>query len=197
VFGGEESYGYLLGTHARDKDAVVLCCGIAEMLVWSRAKGMSLEQLLQEIHQKFGVFAEDQLALKLEGLEGQAIIAEVMASLRSDPPRAMQGEELSLVRDVQSGKVLNGSLSETGTLDFPNENVLELSYGNALKFTARPSGTEPKVKFYLVARDTDNLPISSDDIIARTTGTREKLSEIKSELHEEILRRIDAAKGKS
>jgi phosphoglucomutase len=182
IFGGEESYGYLLGVHARDKDAVVACCAVAEMTAWCRERGMSLAGLLDEIHSRHGIFQEDGLSLTMEGLAGMRRIERIMANLRQSPPAEMAGRGLSRVRDILQGTVTDASGRHLEQVSLPSENVLELHYGADLKITARPSGTEPKIKFYLAMADLSGLPIALDDLAGRRVRLTRELSALKADL---------------
>ncbi|MDO5546645.1 MAG: phospho-sugar mutase [Eubacteriales bacterium] len=140
IFGFEESYGYLSGGHVRDKDAVnasMLCC---EMTAWYKAKGMTLAQAMDALYEKYGFYRNDLASFTFEGAEGMQKMASIMETLRTDPPKALDGKEVTKVVDYQTG--ING---------LPKSNVLEFQTDCA-KVLVRPSGTEPKVKVYLSAR---------------------------------------------
>jgi len=194
LVGGEESYGYLIGTHARDKDAVVACCSIAEMLAWCRHRHETPLDLLDDIHSKFGIYQEDQLAITLEGLTGMRQIDATMTALREKPPLEFGGRGLNRVRDILRGTVVDASGRHLESLDFERENVLELHYGADLKVTARPSGTEPKIKFYLSAADLAGLPIPHGDLNPRRHRLSELLKGLKAELRS-FVERIKQSKA--
>ena len=140
VFGFEESYGYLSGGHVRDKDAVnasMLCC---EMTAWYKAKGMTLAQAMDALYEKYGFYRNDLASFTFEGAEGMQKMAAIMENLRANPPKTLDGKEVTKIVDYQAG--VNG---------LPKSNVLEFQTGCA-KVLVRPSGTEPKVKVYLSAR---------------------------------------------
>jgi len=148
VFGFEESYGYLAGTYARDKDAVVASMLIAEMAVYYKyEKGLSLFGQLGEIYKKYGYYLEKVVSVTMEGITGLTRIQEIMAELRANPPTTIGGLKVIAVRDYQSSvrKVIGGA--EEPIL-LPKSNVLYFELENKNNFIVRPSGTEPKIKLY-------------------------------------------------
>ncbi|MCL2838302.1 MAG: phospho-sugar mutase [Oscillospiraceae bacterium] len=148
VFGFEESYGYLAGTYARDKDAVVASMLIAEMAVYYKyEKGLSLFGQLGEIYKKYGYYLEEVVSVTMEGITGLTRIQEIMAELRANPPTTIGGLKVIAVRDYQSSvrKVIDGG--EEPIL-LPKSNVLYFELENKNNFIVRPSGTEPKIKLY-------------------------------------------------
>lgn len=148
IGGGEESYGYLSGDIVRDKDAVLSCVLIAEMCAWAKEQGKSLYDVLQDIHTEFGFYLEDLISITKKGMTGAEEIAKMMEDLRSNPPRQLAGSQVLTFRDYKLGRVTNladGSQSETG---LPASNVLQFETADGTVVTARPSGTEPKIKFY-------------------------------------------------
>ena len=148
IGGGEESYGYLAGDLVRDKDAVLSCVLIAEMCAWAKSNDKSLFELLIDIHAEFGFYLEDLISIKKEGKSGAEEIAKMMEELRSKPPKQIAGSDVVYLRDYKLGKVTNfadGSSFETG---LPSSNVLQFETAEGTIVTARPSGTEPKIKFY-------------------------------------------------
>ena len=148
IGGGEESYGYLSGDLVRDKDAVLSCVLIAEMCAWAKDQGKSLYDVLQDIHSEFGFYLEDLISITKKGMSGAEEIAKMMEDLRSNPPKKLAGSEVLTLRDYKLGKVTNlanGSQTETG---LPASNVLQFETADGTVVTARPSGTEPKIKFY-------------------------------------------------
>ncbi len=154
VFGLEESYGCLAGTHARDKDAVVAVMCLCEMAAWCKKNGKTVWDQMLELYEKYGYFKETQYAITLKGIEGSKQIAEIMDKLRSNPPKEFGELKVIEVRDYDSGKVVNletGAESETG---LPKSNVLYFDLTNDSWCCARPSGTEPKLKFYMGVKGT-------------------------------------------
>ncbi len=161
--GGEESYGYLVGTHARDKDAVVSCCFIAEMAADSLAKGETLVDRINNIYKKYGIFHESLLTIKLEGASGQKKIQEKIRKLREEPPKSIGGSKVVEIRDYKSREIKDAVSGKVqGQTDLPESNVLLFKTEDKSQVVVRPSGTEPKIKYYFSVRDTSNLPIQSD-----------------------------------
>ncbi len=179
IGGGEESYGYLAGDLVRDKDAVLSCVLISEMAAWAKSNGKSLYQLLIDIHTEFGFYQEDLISITKKGKSGAEEIAKMMEDLRSNPPKIIAGSEVLYLRDYKLGTVKNfqtGSQSETG---LPASNVLQFETKEGTIVTARPSGTEPKIKFYF------SVNASLDDKGKYEAVRRElqrKIQQIQSEL---------------
>lgn len=154
VFGLEESYGCLAGTHARDKDAVVAVMCLCEMAAWCKKHGKTVWDQMLDIYDKYGYFKETQYAITLKGIEGSKQIAQIMDKLRSNPPKNFGDLKAVEVRDYASGKIVNmenGEESETG---LPKSNVLYFDLTCDSWCCARPSGTEPKLKFYMGVKGT-------------------------------------------
>ncbi|MGM9653320.1 MAG: phospho-sugar mutase [Eubacteriales bacterium] len=150
LLGFEESYGYLKGTYARDKDAVVASLLICEMAAAYRLRGMTLIDALQELFEKYGWFREGVFSIGMSGVDGQQKMAAMMDSLRNNPPRNLGEEKIVLVKDFLTEKVLDlrtGSVSPTG---LPVSNVLYYQTEAGNLAVIRPSGTEPKVKIYIL-----------------------------------------------
>ncbi|MDC0303526.1 phospho-sugar mutase [Flavobacteriales bacterium] len=148
IGGGEESYGYLAGDLVRDKDAVLSCVLIAEMCAWAKSNRKSLFDVLIDIHSEYGFYLEDLISITKKGKTGAEEIAKMMEDLRSNPPKSLAGSDVLALRDYKLGKVTNladGRKTETG---LPASNVLQFETADGTVVTARPSGTEPKIKFY-------------------------------------------------
>ena len=149
VFGLEESYGCLAGTHARDKDAVVAVMCLCEMAAWCKKNGRTVWDQMLKLYEKYGYYKETQYAVTLKGIEGSKQIAAMMDKLRSNPPKNFGELKVVDVRDYDTGKIVNmetGAEKETG---LPKSNVLYFDLTNDSWCCARPSGTEPKLKFYM------------------------------------------------
>lgn len=149
VFGLEESYGCLAGTHARDKDAIVAVMCLCEVAAWCKVQGISLWDMMLEMYEKYGYFKETQYTITLKGIEGSKQIVAIMDKLRNNPPKAFGDKKVLAVRDYKTGKVVDitsGIESETG---LPASNVLYFELTDGAWCCARPSGTEPKIKFYM------------------------------------------------
>lgn len=148
IAGGEESYGYLVGDYVRDKDAVVSCCILAEAAAWAREKGQTLIELLEDIYRKFGLYHESLLSITRKGKSGLEQIQSMMRSYREKPPTQIAGHKVLFILDYHTRKSVNMVTMEEEELDFPRSNVLQFILEDKTKITMRPSGTEPKIKFY-------------------------------------------------
>ena len=148
VFGGEESYGYLVGSHARDKDAVVASQLISEIGAWCLSRGKTIGDYLDEIYSKYGVYLESLRSLTLKGKEGAEKISSLLADFRSSPPQSIAGNKVVGSWDLESSIRKDFESGEETKIDLPNSNVLVFYLEDGSKVTMRPSGTEPKVKFY-------------------------------------------------
>jgi len=165
MFGFEESYGYLAGTHARDKDAVVASMLVAEMAAYYSEKGMTLYDAMQELYAKFGGFAEETVSITMEGAEGIAQIGAIMQRIRDDKPSTIGEFSVLAIRDYKSGirhDIANGTEGSTG---LPTSDVLYFELSNGVSFVARPSGTEPKIKLYYLTTGKDEQ--SAKDVLEK------------------------------
>lgn len=148
IVGGEESYGYLVGDYVRDKDAVMSCAMIAEMVAAAKDKGLSLFDQLIEIYQRFGFYKEGLLSMTKKGKAGAEEIQAMMADLRATPPTSINGSAVVKILDYKAGTELDVTTGTTSKLDMESSNVLQFITADGSKISARPSGTEPKIKFY-------------------------------------------------
>ena len=149
VFGLEESYGCLAGTHARDKDACVAVMCLCEVAAYCKKHGKTLWDMMLQMYEKYGYFKETQYTITMKGVSGAKEIAALMDKLRSNPPKAIGDAKVLKFRDYQENKIVDmetGAVSETG---LPRSNVLYFELPNNCWCCARPSGTEPKIKFYM------------------------------------------------
>ncbi len=154
VFGLEESYGCLAGTHARDKDAVVAVMCLCEMAAWCKKQGKTVWDQMIELYEKYGYYKETQYAITLKGIDGAAQIAAMMDKLRNNPPKAFGDLQVTAFRDYTTGKVLHMETGEVTPTGLPESNVLYFDLTNDSWCCARPSGTEPKIKFYMGVKGT-------------------------------------------
>lgn len=149
LFGAEESYGYLLGTHARDKDAVVSACLIAEMALAAKEQGLTLVDKLHAIYQKHGLYREKQLSLNFNATkEGMEQMTNLMNRLRKSPPESFCGKAVIAMEDYETGVATLLPSKKTHKLTLPTSDVLLFRLEDESKLIVRPSGTEPKVKVY-------------------------------------------------
>ena len=154
VFGLEESYGCLAGTHARDKDAIVAVMCLCEMAAWCKKNGKTVWDQMITLYEKYGYFKETQYAITMKGIDGAKQIAEIMDKLRKDPPKNFGDLKVKEFRDYDTGKTLNLETGEAGETGLPQSNVLYFDLTNDSWCCARPSGTEPKIKFYMGVKGT-------------------------------------------
>ncbi len=152
VMAYEESYGCMMGDYVRDKDAVTASVMVAEMAAYYYDKGMTLKQALDSLYEKYGCFAEKTINLVMPGLDGLKNMKAIMADLRKEPPREIGGEKVLRMRDYQDGSVFVTGLGKVETMEMKGSNVLYFELGDGTSFIVRPSGTEPKIKVYILAR---------------------------------------------
>lgn len=149
IFGAEESYGYLLGTHSRDKDAIISSCLIAEIALYAKLQGQTLQDRLHQIYKKYGIFREKQISLNFNpGKEGMEQMASVMQRLRSSPPKNIAGHRVVSIEDYEKRIRINLSDPKTEKLTLPQSDVLSFHLEDKSRLIIRPSGTEPKIKIY-------------------------------------------------
>ena len=151
LFGFEESYGYLAGTHARDKDGVVSSMLIAEMAAVYSEKGMSLYEAVMEMYDKFGGYTEETVSITLSGSDGIKKIQEIMEDLRNNIPKSFGDFKVLSLSDYKTSIKTNAKTGEKKMLTLPKSNVLAFELSDGVSFIARPSGTEPKIKLYYLA----------------------------------------------
>jgi len=148
IGGGEESYGYLVGEFVRDKDAVSACLIIAEMAAWAAEQGKTFIDILSDLYVEYGFYKENLLSLTKKGKAGLEEIQQMMADLRSNPPKEINGSKVVLIKDYKEQIAKNLLTNTTEKIELPKSNVLQFFTEDGSKITARPSGTEPKIKFY-------------------------------------------------
>jgi phosphoglucomutase len=149
LYGTEESYGFLIGDHCMDKDGIVASCMTAEMTAWAKGRGMSVVDYLNTLYDEFGPHLEWQKSVTLKGRDGAARIAAIMTALKDGPPKMFNGVEVARRTRVDNGEILDGQIDDViGRIDLPSSNVVMFDLKDGAKLVARPSGTEPKIKFY-------------------------------------------------
>ena len=152
LFGFEESYGCLIGTYARDKDAIVAVMALCEAAAYYKSKGMNLWDAMLAMYEKYGYYKDDIKSISLSGIEGQAKIQSIMETLRQNPPAAIGGYKVLSVRDYKKDTITDAATGEVKPTGLPSSNVLYYDMEDAAWICVRPSGTEPKVKFYFGIR---------------------------------------------
>ncbi|MGM9592574.1 MAG: phospho-sugar mutase [Oscillospiraceae bacterium] len=155
IFAYEESYGYMMGDYVRDKDAVTASMMVAEMAAYYFDKGMNLKQAMESLYEKYGRYAEQTLNLVMPGLDGLAKMKSLMAQLRSEPPKAIAGTEVFRLRDYSDGSITVPELGVMGETPIKGSNVLYFELADGTSFIVRPSGTEPKIKVYILCKGAD------------------------------------------
>ena len=152
IFAFEESYGYMCGDYVRDKDAVTASLLVAEMAAHYHKKGMTLLDAMDALYEKYGFFREKTLNLVMPGLDGLQKMKALMASLRGEPPREIAGVEVVRQRDYLDGSIYVAGVGKVGKTPFEGSNVLYFELSDGSSFIVRPSGTEPKIKVYVLCR---------------------------------------------
>ena len=148
IIGGEESFGLMIGDQIRDKDAVSAVAILCEMAAYEKAKGSNLFNKLIELYIQYGFYYENLISITKKGMNGQAEIAKMMEDYRQSPPTMIDGEAVTTLLDYELQVGKNLATGETWKIDLPKSNVLQFITANGSKISARPSGTEPKIKFY-------------------------------------------------
>lgn len=179
IGGGEESYGYLIGDFVRDKDAVASCVMIAEMAAWAKDNGKSLGDLLEEVYSQYGMYQEDLVSLTKKGKSGAEEIQDMMHQFRTNTPDSLAGSEIEWLIDYQNSTSKNLLTGQIDNIDFPSSNVLQFITKDGSKISMRPSGTEPKIKFYMSVRSDSDSDRSFED---EKKGLQGKIEKIKAEL---------------
>jgi phosphoglucomutase len=153
ICGGEESYGFLIGDFVRDKDAVTACALVAEMAAVAKSQGRTLYEEMQRMYAEYGLYVEDLISLTKKGQRGAEEIQEMMVALRKNPPTTLAGSPVVEVRDFQTGKIHDLRTGAEQSTGVESSNVLQFITEAGDKISARPSGTEPKIKFYFSVKE--------------------------------------------
>ncbi len=178
IIGGEESYGYLIGDFVRDKDAVASCCFIAETYAWALENEKSMEELLADIYLEFGFYLESLKSVVRKGKAGAEEIKQMMNNYRSNPPKHINASPVICIKDYKTQQSTNLTNHSTKKIDLPQSDVIQFFTEDGSKITMRPSGTEPKIKFYVSVKE--ELPQAED-----YSKTKEMLeNKIKAIIHE-------------
>ena len=152
IFAYEESYGYMMGDYVRDKDAVTASMMVAEMAAYYFDKGMNLKQAMDSLYEEYGWFGEKTLNLVMPGLDGLEKMKKLMSELRTNPPKEISGVDVFRVRDYADGSITVPSLGTVGETPIKGSNVLYFELADGSNFIVRPSGTEPKIKVYILSK---------------------------------------------
>jgi phosphoglucomutase len=174
VFGLEESYGCLAGTHARDKDAVVAVMCLCEMAAYCLSQGQTVWEQMLALYEKYGYYKETQFSITMKGIDGSRQIQEIMDRLRKDPPKQFGEVKVHRFRDYETGIITDSASGQTSPTGLPKSNVLYFDLDDDAWCCARPSGTEPKIKFYMGVKGT-SLADADDRVNQLTAAVKEKL----------------------
>ena len=155
IFSYEESYGYMLGDYVRDKDAVTASMLLTEMAAWYAAQGMTLFDALEKLYEKYGHYAEKTHNLVMPGLDGLKDMAELMKDLRENPPAEISGVQVVTRKDSTDGSVVDCATWAKSTMELSGSNVLRFELADGTTILVRPSGTEPKIKVYILTQGAD------------------------------------------
>ena len=148
IGGGEESYGYMIGDFVRDKDAVGACSIIAEIAAWAASQGKTFFDVLVDLYKQFGFYKEGLLSVVRKGKSGAEEIQQMMKQYRENPPTEINGSKVVCIKDYKLLQSKDMATGQTTPIDLPQSNVLQFFTADGNKITVRPSGTEPKIKFY-------------------------------------------------
>jgi phosphoglucomutase len=171
IGGGEESYGFLPETFARDKDAVSSCALMAEMAAWAKDNGKTLFELLQDIYIEYGYGKEQGISVVRKGKSGAEEIAAMMTNFRNNPPAEIAGSKVKMIKDYETLKMKNIATDAETVLEMPTtSNVLQFFTEDGTKISVRPSGTEPKIKFYIEVRGEMKSRADFDKAEAKATA---------------------------
>ena len=173
IFSYEESYGYMLGDYVRDKDAVSASVELTEMAAWYASQGMTLYDALQALFEKYGYYGEKTLNLVMPGLDGLKKMADLMAGLRAQPPVEIAGVAVREQKDYQDGSVVRVSDGVRSAMELSGSNVLRYEMADGTSLIVRPSGTEPKVKVYILANGESKA--ACDEKVAKYAAWAETL----------------------
>ena len=158
ICGGEESYGFLVGDFVRDKDAIITCFMLAEATSWAAEQGKTLYQILKDIYKEFGVYREKLVSLTKKGISGNEEIKQMMLNFRTNPPKNLLGSRITEIRDYKLSISKDMVFGVDTLINLPKSDVLQFFTEDGIKVSVRPSGTEPKIKFYFsMNEDLENI----------------------------------------
>lgn len=175
IGGGEESYGYLVSDFVRDKDAMISCYMFAEAAAWAADNGKTMYQVLKDIYSEFGIYREKLVSLTKKGISGNEEIKTMMAKFRSQPPTSILGSKVVEIRDYKFGVCRELRFGVDTVINLPKSDVLQFFTEDGAKISVRPSGTEPKIKFYFSIKDQVTI---TDDIELYESNLDERLNKL-------------------
>jgi len=179
IGGGEESYGYMIGDFVRDKDAVTSTLIACEIAAWAKSQGRRFFDILLDIYEQYGLYKERLISIVKKGKSGAEEIAEMMRELRANPPKQIAGKSVVRIDDVQKGTSLDVATGRETPLELPASNVLQFYTEDGSKISARPSGTEPKIKFYISVK---GKLTNRDEFAAAEAAVEKQIDAIISDL---------------
>ena len=179
IGGGEESYGYLIGDFVRDKDAVSACAMIAEIAAWAKDNGKTFFDILSDLYREYGFYKEDLLSITKKGKSGSEEIRQMMCDFRQNPPTEIAGSKVVCVKDYLSQLSANTEKGTNQPIELPKSDVLQFFTADGGKTTVRPSGTEPKIKFYFGVKGELSSATDYDHVNQQLT---QKIDDIKKSL---------------
>ena len=179
IVGGEESYGYLAGEFVRDKDAVMSCALIAEITAWAKDNGKTIYELLLDIYKEFGVYKEALVNIVKKGKTGEEEIKKMLDTYRNNPPKKINDVPVIQIKDYLTNKSINLSTNSVEQMNYPSSDVLQFFLQDGTKISVRPSGTEPKIKFYFSVKEKLN---SIDDYEKVVGNLDQKIENFKTDI---------------
>jgi len=179
IAGGEESFGYLAGSFVRDKDAIISCSLLAEATAWAKEQNKTLLDILNDVYTQHGLYKEALVSLTKQGKQGADEINAIMSDFRNNPPKQIAGSTVALIKDFNNNSVLNIETGKTTETGLPKSNVLQFFLSNGSKISVRPSGTEPKIKFYVSV----NTPVNNyNELLQKHQELDLRIENIKNDL---------------
>jgi len=175
IGGGEESYGFMIGDFVRDKDAVTACCIFAECAAWAASKGKSLYELLLDIYLEYGLYKENLVNVVRKGMSGQAEIKAMMEGFRANPPKEIAGSKVKTMNDYELRQETDIATGKVTPINITKSDVLQFFLADGTKISMRPSGTEPKIKFYFSVRADLKAVADFKKVEARLDGRIEEI----------------------
>jgi len=179
VIGGEESFGLMIGDQIRDKDAISAVALLCEMAAYEKEKGRTLFDKMIDLYVEYGFYKENLISITKKGMDGQQQIAAMMEGYRNNPPKSINGSAVVQLLDYELGKGTNPQTGEGWTIQLPKSNVLQFILADDSKISARPSGTEPKIKFYFSVNEKLN---KADEFDKASVELEEKIKAIISDM---------------
>jgi len=180
VGGGEESYGYLIGDFVRDKDAVISCSMIAEVTAWAKEQNKTLYEILIDIYKKYGLYLEKLISQERKGIEGMEEIKQIMLNFRTNPPTVINGSKVIEIIDYKNPEHIEKVNRKNGEIKIPSSDVIQIFTEDGSKISIRPSGTEPKIKYYFSVKEKLN---KNDDINLIMNYLHERIDKIVKDLN--------------